>query len=88
MPEATQNHPDFAGKSFVLTGTLKAMGRTEAGQAIERLGGFVRSSVSKNTDVVVAGEEAGSKLKKAQDLGVTVVDETAFLMMLEKAGAL
>ncbi len=72
----------FAGKIFVLTGTLEAYTRDEAKAAIESRGGRVASSVSKKTDYVVAGEEAGSKLDKATALGVTVVDEETFKKML------
>ena len=72
----------FAGKLFVLTGTLGAFSRDEARAAIEARGGRVTSSVSKKTDYVVAGEEAGSKLDKATSLGVTVIDEAAFKEML------
>lgn len=72
----------FAGKLFVLTGTLTAFTRDEARSAIEARGGRVTSSVSKKTDYVVAGEEAGSKLDKAQELGVTVIDEAAFKKLL------
>ena len=72
----------FAGKIFVLTGTLANFTRDEARAAIESRGGRVSSSVSKKTDFVVAGEEAGSKLDKATSLGVTVLDEEAFKTML------
>jgi DNA ligase (NAD+) len=72
----------LAGKLFVLTGTLAAYTRDEAWAAIETRGGRVTSSVSKKTDFVVAGEEAGSKLDKAKELGVTVIDEAAFKKML------
>jgi DNA ligase (NAD+) len=72
----------FAGKLFVLTGTLAAYTREEARAAIESRGGRVTSSVSKKTDYVVTGEEAGSKLDKAKELGVTVIDEAAFKELL------
>lgn len=73
----------FAGKQFVLTGTLSSFTRDDAKALIEARGGRVNSSVSKKTDYVVAGEAAGSKLDKAQSLGVTVIDEQAFKEMLE-----
>jgi len=72
----------FAGKIVVLTGTLAAMSRDEAKERIEAAGGKVTGSVSKKTDFVVAGEEAGSKLDKAKELGVAVLDERGFLKML------
>jgi DNA ligase (NAD+) len=72
----------LSGKLFVLTGTLVGYTRDEARAAIEARGGRVTSSVSKKTDYVVAGDEAGSKLDKAQELGVTVVDEEAFKNLL------
>jgi len=71
-------------KTFVLTGTLSTMSRDEAGAKIIKLGGKVSSSVSKNTDYVVAGEKAGSKLSKAESLGVKILDESTFLKMLEE----
>ena len=73
----------FAGKQFVLTGTLASFTRDEARAMIEARGGRVNSSVSKKTDYVVAGEAAGSKLDKAEALGVTVLDESSFKGMLE-----
>ncbi|MBU0518605.1 NAD-dependent DNA ligase LigA [bacterium] len=72
----------LAGKIFVLTGTLEAFSREQAGDRIRALGGSVTSSVSKNTSFVVAGPGAGSKLKKAQELSVTVLDEAAFLKII------
>ncbi len=71
----------FAGKTFVLTGTLPTMTREEATAKIEAAGGKVTGSVSKKTDFVLAGVEAGSKLTKAQELGVTILDEKEFLKM-------
>ncbi len=71
----------FAGKTFVLTGTLPTLTREEAAAKIEALGGKVSGSVSKKTDFVLAGEEAGSKLTKAQELGVKILDEAEFLKM-------
>jgi DNA ligase (NAD+) len=73
----------LAGKTIVLTGTLSSMTRQEAEEAIVRLGGKVTGSVSKKTDLVIAGEKAGSKLEKAEKLGVAVMDEAGFLQMLE-----
>ena len=72
----------LAGKTFVLTGTLPTMSRDEASALIKAQGGKVTGSVSKKTDYVVAGEAAGSKLTKANELGVTVIDEAALLEML------
>ncbi|HEX8723059.1 MAG TPA: NAD-dependent DNA ligase LigA [Pyrinomonadaceae bacterium] len=75
----------FAGKQFVLTGRLETMTRDEARAAIEARGGRVTSTVSKKTDYVVAGEEAGSKLDKAQALGLNVIDEAGLRAMLGSA---
>jgi DNA ligase (NAD+) len=72
----------FAGKTFVLTGTLENYTRDQASKLIEDRGGRVSSSVSKKTDYVLAGSEAGSKLSKAESLGVTVLDESSFSSML------
>jgi DNA ligase (NAD+) len=71
-----------AGKTFVLTGTLPTLKRSDAAEAIKRAGGKVTGSVSKQTDYVVAGEEAGSKLEKAQALGLAVLDEAGLLQLL------
>jgi DNA ligase (NAD+) len=72
----------IAGKSFVLTGTLPTLSRDAAGERIKQAGGKVSASVSKKTDYVVAGEEAGSKLDKAKTLGVSVIDEAELLRLL------
>jgi DNA ligase (NAD+) len=74
---------DLAGKTFVLTGTLAGLTRDAAAAAIVARGGKVGSAVSKKTDYVVVGAEAGSKLKKATDLGVPILDEQAFLKLIE-----
>lgn len=76
-PDDTSSAP-FAGQTFVLTGTLSTMTREEAQAAIERLGGKVTSSISKSTDWLVVGENAGSKLQKARALGVEILDEPTF----------
>ncbi len=74
----------FGGMTFVLTGTLPTMGRTEASALITAAGGKVSGSVSKKTTYVVAGAEAGSKLTKAQELGIKIIDEAELLRMLGK----
>ena len=76
----------FNGKTVVITGTLSSYSRDEAAALIERLGGKTTSSVSKKTDLLIAGEKAGSKLAKAQALGVAVLDEAAFIAQLKEAG--
>jgi len=76
----------FAGKSVVFTGGLETMPRDQAEAYVRRLGGSPSSSVSKNTDLVVAGEKAGSKLDKALNLGVRVVSEAEFVEMLKRSG--
>ncbi len=77
VQEATIEH-EYTGKTFVLTGKLETFTRDEAKAIIEKLGGKTSSSVSKKTDYVLAGSDAGSKLKKASELGVTVIDEETF----------
>ncbi len=74
----------LTGKTFVLTGTLASFSREEAGARIKALGGKITSSVSNNTDFVIAGEKAGSKLTKAEGLGVKILDESTFLNMLKE----
>ena len=74
--ENTDNR--FEGKTFVLTGALSKYSRDEASDIIEKLGGKTSGSVSKKTSYVLAGEDAGSKLTKAQNLGVTVITEEEF----------
>ena len=73
----------FEGKTFVLTGTLSKYSRGEASDIIEKFGGKTSGSVSKKTDYVLAGEDAGSKLDKAQKLGVTVLSEEEFEKMIK-----
>jgi DNA ligase (NAD+) len=74
----------LAGKTFVLTGTLPTLTREDAKEMIESLGGKVAGSVSKKTDYVVAGAEAGSKLQKAESLGVAIIDEVQLLALLDR----
>ena len=76
----------FAGKTFVFTGALSKFKRSEAEAIVEELGGKASSSVSRNTDYVVAGADAGSKLARARELGVAVLTEAEFLDMLEQVG--
>jgi len=80
-PAARAPRP-LAGKTFVITGTLPTLGRDEAKDKLEEAGAKVAGSVSKKTDYVVAGAEAGSKLDKARELGVTVIDEAQMLEIL------
>ncbi len=77
----------LAGKTFVLTGTMESMSRDEAKEKLRALGADVSSSVSKNTYAVVAGDEAGSKLNKAQELGVKIMSEQEFLELLRRDAA-
>ena len=81
-PRAAAANGPLAGKSIVLTGTLPTLSRPEATMRIEGAGGRVTGSVSKKTDIVVAGEEAGSKLEKARELGIEVIDEAELLRRL------
>ena len=80
--EAKEKDGQLAGKTFVLTGSLETMSRNEASDALINLGAEVASAVSKNTYCVVAGEKAGSKLKKAQELNVKIIDEQEFLAII------
>ncbi|WP_240633372.1 NAD-dependent DNA ligase LigA [Paenibacillus montanisoli] len=80
--EAARTDSIFSGKTVVLTGTLSLMTRDEAAKKLEALGAKISGSVSKKTDFVIAGESAGSKLTKARDLGVTVIDDEAELVKL------
>lgn len=82
-PPASQEDNPFFGKTLVFTGTMPTLGRAEAKTMAQDVGAKVSGSVSKKTDYVIAGAEAGSKLEKAQQLGVTVIDEDEFLRMLK-----
>lgn len=82
-PPASQEDNSFFGKTLVFTGTMPTLGRAEAKTMAQDVGAKVSGSVSKKTDYVIAGAEAGSKLEKAQQLGVTVIDEAEFLRMLK-----
>lgn len=83
--ESTRTISDarFAGKTFVLTGALSKFNREEATEKIELFGGKAAGSVSKKTSFVVAGENAGSKLRKAMELGIPILTEDEFLEMLQ-----
>jgi DNA ligase (NAD+) len=84
-PEPGDERGPLAGKIFVITGTLSSMSREDATAALERLGAKVSGSVSRKTNYLVAGADAGSKLQKAQELGVETLDEQAFrTLIMEK----
>lgn len=85
MPESEEMGDLLAGMTIVVTGTLPTLGRKEAQELIEKNGGKAAGSVSKKTSYVLAGENAGSKLTKAQDLGIPVISEAEFLEMIQKA---
>jgi DNA ligase (NAD+) len=78
----TIENAHFAGKTVVFTGTLKTLTREKASEEVLKRGGRVSGSISKKTDYVVAGSEAGSKLQKAQTLGVRILSEAEFLTLL------
>jgi DNA ligase (NAD+) len=84
-PKAGDVDSYFAGKTVVLTGKLESLSRNEAKEKIEQLGGKVTGSVSKNTDLVIAGADAGSKLTKAQQLNIEIWDEMRFLQEIEQS---
>jgi DNA ligase (NAD+) len=83
--QAAEDSP-FAGKTVVLTGSLQAFGRKDGEAAVERAGGKASGSVSKKTDLLVAGPGAGSKLRKAESLGIEIIDEAEFLARLNSVG--
>ena len=85
-PAAPKADGAFAGKTFVLTGSLPTLSREAARSLIESLGGKVSGSVSKKTHYVVAGAEAGSKLEKAAESGVAILDESQLLALAHATG--
>jgi len=82
-PDAAQSRP-LEGLTFVITGTLHSMTREEAKVRLEALGAKVASSVSRKTSCLIVGENPGSKLQKARQLGVPIIDEATFLRLLEE----
>jgi DNA ligase (NAD+) len=86
-PRKASSSGPAAGKTFVLTGTLPHLSRDEARNRIQACGGRVSGSVSKKTDYLVAGTDPGSKLAKAEELGVAVIDEAQLLELLDGAEA-
>ena len=80
--ESKKTEGAFTGENVVLTGSLSTLKRSEAQKMIEERGGVCQSSVTKTTTLVVAGEAAGSKLEKAQKLGIKIIDEQTFLKIL------
>ena len=82
--EEKQAEQPLAGKIFVITGKLESFSRDQAKEKIESLGGTVASSVSKNTDYVIVGEDPGSKLEKSRSLNIPLLDEEGFKALLTK----
>lgn len=82
-PETVQiSHDTLSGLSVVITGKLQSMERTDAELLVERAGGNATGSISSKTDLLIAGDKAGSKLKKASDLGVEIINEAEFIKRL------
>jgi DNA ligase (NAD+) len=86
LPEVGGGDGPLAGVKFVFTGGMEAMSRSQAKKLVEGAGARVMSSVSAETDIVVAGEDSGSKREKAVALGLTILDEAAFLALLREKG--
>jgi DNA ligase (NAD+) len=84
IPDSVPGRLKFDGKTFVLTGKLSSLTRDDAGDIIRRMGGTVSGSVSKKTDFVIAGEDSGTKLKKATQLGLRILDEAEFLKLVDR----